>query len=156
LLQSLQPALARPQEASALFIDHVAMALAAHLLATYGGRAGSGATPRMGNLSRHQLQRCLDLIEDSLDSDISLASLAQICNVSSRHLTRLFVRSLGQPPYRYLLSRRIARAKLLLQQHRLTLCEVAQICGFADQSHFTRAFTSTTGLSPGAFRREIA
>lgn len=152
LLRSLQPAIARPQEASALFIDHVATALTTHLFFTYN----DSASKRLSSLSRHQLQRGLDLIEDSLGSDISLAELAQACNVSSRHLTRLFMRFMGQPPHRYLLSRRIARAKLLLEHDSLSLSEVAQNCGFADQSHFTRTFTGMTGLSPGAFRREVA
>lgn len=156
LLRSLQPALARPQEASALFVDHVAMALVAHLFATYGGPARLSSPRSLDYLSQQRLQRCLDLIEDSLDSDISLDALAQACNVSSRHLTRLFMRVMGQPPYRYLVGRRIARAKLLLRQHSPSLRDIAQICGFADQSHFTRSFTGMTGVSPAVFRREAA
>lgn len=154
LLRSIQPALVRPHEANSLFLDHVAMALASHLLATYGCFVSFGDLVGPGGFSRQQLQKCLDMIEDYLDTDLTLASLAQEFNLSSRHFTRLFVRSMGQPPYRYLLSRRIARAKALLKEQRLSLSDVAHMCGFADQSHFTRVFSCATGMSPGAFQKQ--
>ena len=155
LLRALQPALAQPHEANALFVDHVAMALCAHLSTTYGGHPRLAEPAGHRGLSRREAQRCRELIEDNLHANLSLASLAQVFGMSPRHFTRLFVRTFRQPPYRYLLGRRIARAKLLLQHPGLMLCDVAQSCGFADQSHFTRAFTRATGLSPGAFRREV-
>lgn len=156
LLRALQPALARPREASSLFLDHVAMALCAYLCTTYGGQVHISTPVRASGLSPGHLQTCLDMIEDFLDTDISLDSLAKELGMSVRHFTRLFVRSTGLPPYRYLLGRRIARAKVLLREPTLSLADIAQACGFADQSHFTRAFTGAVGVSPGAFRRDVA
>ena len=69
------------------------------------------------------------------------------------HFARAFKRSMGMPPYRFVLMLRIARAKRLLRQNALPLADVATSCGFADQSHFTRAFTRVVGQSPGGFRR---
>lgn len=134
---------------------HAAMALTAYLWATYGNQSAFDLPLRSGGLSSRQLQQCLEMIEDYLDTDISLAMLAQPFHLSTRHFTRLFVRSTGVPPYRYLLGRRIARARVLLKDPALTLSSIAQACGFADQSHFTRVFTGTLGVSPGAFRREL-
>jgi transcriptional regulator GlxA family with amidase domain len=60
---------------------------------------------------------------------------------------------MGMPPYRFVLMLRIARAKRLLRKTQLPLADVATSCGFADQSHFTRAFHRVVGQSPGGFRR---
>lgn len=155
LLCSLQPALQHPHEATTLFLDHVSMALAAHLCGTYGTL--SRVTPLgVGGLSALHLQRCLMRIEDELDSDITLEMLAGETGLSNRHFTRLFVRSMGMPPHRYLLERRVARARQLLGEPQLSLSEVAQACGFADQSHFTRVFSCAMGKSPGAYRRAVS
>lgn len=155
LLRALQPALARPTEASSLFLDHIAMALCAHLCMTYGGQVHISTPARAGGLSATHLQTCLEMIEDHLDTDMSLAWMAKAFDMSVRHFTRLFVRSTGEPPYRYVLRRRIERAKILLREPSLSLADIANACGFSDQSHFTRAFTNATGVSPGAFRREL-
>jgi len=156
LLVALQPALARPAEVSSLFLDHIAMALRAYLCTTYGGQVHISTPVHAGGLSACHLQRCLDMIEDHLETDMSLHGLAQEFGMSVRHFTRLFVRSTGQPPYRYVLGRRVDRARMLLGEPSLSLAHIAQACGFADQSHFTRAFTHAMGVSSGAFRREIA
>jgi len=43
----------------------------------------------------------------------------------------------------------------VLRETDSSLAEIAAICGFADQSHFTRVFTRSVGISPGAWRRNI-
>lgn len=59
----------------------------------------------------------------------------------------------GVPPHRWLLDRRVQRAKELLPDSKLSLSDVALACGFGDQSHFTRTFTAAVRLSPGVWRR---
>jgi AraC-like DNA-binding protein len=58
-------------------------------------------------------------------------------------------------PHRWLLRHRIDRAKALLRGSEAPLAEIADACGFSDQSHLTRVFRSLTGTSPGAWRREV-
>jgi helix-turn-helix protein len=58
-------------------------------------------------------------------------------------------------PHRWLMERRIEKAKQLLTDTTLSLAEIAIACGFADQSHFTRAFSRTAHSSPGAWRRYL-
>ncbi|WP_345774973.1 helix-turn-helix transcriptional regulator [Sinorhizobium sp. K101] len=55
--------------------------------------------------------------------------------------------------YRWLLRERITRARTLLLESDAALSEVAISCGFSDQSHFTRVFSSIVGTTPGAWRR---
>ncbi len=156
LLSSLLPAIARPSEAPALFLDHVALALTAHVAYAYGRMQPGGAAQR-GGLAPHLVRRAQELMAASLKDDISLLRLADECGLSVRHFTRAFRQSTGLSPHRWLMRHRVDRARMLLAESRgLSLTEVALICGFADQSHFTRVFTAMAGISPGAWRRDNA
>jgi AraC family transcriptional regulator len=154
LLASLLPALARPDEASALFVDHVVSSLTAHIAHAYGGLRAVNR-PARGGLAPWQQRRAEELLSANLDGAIPLERLAAECGLSARHFARAFKASTGVPPHRWLLRQRVERAKDRLRDPRQALLDVALSCGFADQSHFTRVFTSTVGLSPGAWRRAI-
>lgn len=152
LLLSIRPALAAPGQASELFVDHLAMALATHIAHTYGGmRARCDA--KIGTLARWQERRAKELLAANLTGGITLADLAQACELSIRHFTRAFRASTGMSPHGWLLQLRIDKAKGLLIGTPRTLADVAFECGFADQSHFTRVFQRLVGLSPGAWQR---
>ena len=152
LLTSLRPALAKPQEASALFVDHVASAFCAHVAQTYGGMRTVQRPPR-GGLAPWQERRARELLDSDLSGEVQLSRLAAECDLSVRHFTRAFRQSVGVPPHRYLLKRRVERARQLLMDPALTLLDVALACGFADQSHFTRVFSASVEVSPGVWRR---
>lgn len=152
LLLTIRPALSAPKQASELFVDHVAMALATHVAHTYGGmRARSEA--KSGTLARWQERRAKELMAANLTGNITLAELAKACELSVRHFTRAFRGSTGMSPHAWLLNLRIEKAKQLLTDSRRTLVDIAFDCGFADQSHFTRVFRRSIGMSPGAWRR---
>jgi AraC-like DNA-binding protein len=72
--------------------------------------------------------------------------------LSEFHFARAFKQSLGVPPHRYLIQRRIARAAEIVKTTDKPLSEVALDVGFSDQSHFTRLFVRVTGETPRAFR----
>ena len=150
LLTSLRPALERPREASAVFVDYVASSLCHHVARTYGGMPRP--RPR-GALAPWQERRVKEMLEQDLAGDAPLSRYAAECGLSVRHFGRAFRQSTGMPPHRWLTQRRIERAQRLLRDPRLSLPEVALACGFADQSHFTRVFSATVGMSPGAWRR---
>lgn len=152
LLSSLLPAFAKPQEAHPLFLDHVALAMTAHMTCVYGGMNQAAGMPRSG-LAAWQERRAKELMSASLHEEIPLSRVAMECGLSVRHFSRGFRLSTGMPPHRWLLKHRLERARDLLRSRALSLSDVAALCGFADQSHFTRAFTATMGVSPGAWRR---
>lgn len=152
LLLSIRPALAAPAQASELFVDHLAMALATHVAQAYGGmRIRQEA--QIGSLARWQERRAKELLAANLKGGITLAELAKACNLSIRHFTRAFRGSTGMSPHGWLLQLRIEKAKNLLAGSRRTLVDIGLECGFADQSHFTRVFQRAVGLSPGAWQR---
>ncbi len=152
LTSSLGQAFDRPEEASQTFLDHILMAGALHLLVRHGGAIRAKRQFR-GGLAPWQLKRVLELLDENLDGGLTLNELASVCNLSARHFARAFAQSNGMPPYRWLLHRRVERAKDLLLSSHLTLEEIAHASAFASQSHFTRVFTQCVGQSPGAWRR---
>jgi AraC-like DNA-binding protein len=106
-----------------------------------------------GGLAPWQLKRAEALISANLSVHIPIGQVAEECGLSVRHLARAFRQSTGVPPHRWLLDRRVERAKELLPNSDLSLSDVALACGFGDQSHFTRTFTAKVRLSPGLWRR---
>lgn len=148
----LLPALARPDEASCLFVDHVSLALAAHVAQAYGGMR-SAAHPVRGGLAPWQERRAKELLDAGIDGAVPVSRLARACGLSVSHFTRAFRQSTGLSPHRWLRERRLDRARDLLTGSALTLSEVAIASGFADQSHFTRFFSRAHGMGPGQWRR---
>jgi AraC family transcriptional regulator of adaptative response / DNA-3-methyladenine glycosylase II len=82
-----------------------------------------------------------------------LPTLCRELGISDRHLRRLFADRLGLPPLRYLQTRRLLTAKLLLTDTRLPVAEVALASGFGSVRRFNDVFVQAYGLEPGRFRR---
>ncbi|PXA92424.1 AraC family transcriptional regulator [Nostoc sp. 3335mG] len=137
-----------------LLIEQLALSLVAHLAASYSHQcaAPTGAT-RPGALDARRLKRVEDYIFEHLDSDLTLADLAEVACLSRHHFARAFREAKGSPPHRYLSARRLERACDLLEHTDLTLVEIALKCRFSSQASFTRAFHRGMGVSPGEYRR---
>ena len=105
-----------------------------------------------GGLAPHLRRRLAEYIEQHLDQPLSLGELAQLAALSEYHFVRMFRTSFGLPPHRYVLQRRLLRARQLLQHSRLPLGEIALACGFASASHFSNRFRAAFGAAPGLLR----
>ena len=144
-----------PHPVQELLIGSLAVALSAHLLRGYTNAVGIEARSS-ASTDLACLNRAIAYIEDHPDRAISLAELAGAAGVSRFHFSRLFRSKFGQTAMQYVERSRIERAKLLIMQAELSLADVAQVIGFADQSHFTRRFRRHEGRTPGQFAREHA
>jgi AraC family transcriptional regulator len=102
------------------------------------------------SLPPQRLNQVLDWIDAHLSEPISLTELAAIAGVETSWFTRLFHRSAGLPPYRYVLHRRIILAQQALRAG-MTPAAVAMHCGFVDQAHLTRHFRRIVGVPPAAW-----
>ncbi|MCA1375460.1 MULTISPECIES: AraC family transcriptional regulator [unclassified Bradyrhizobium] len=149
---SLQQALRRPDETNQLFIDHMMLALTAHVAQAYGGLRPS--EPNRGGLAPWQVKRVCERLESDLGGKLSLQEIAAEFDLSISHFSRAFRISTGLPPHQWLLRQRVKAAKQLMTVRDLSLSEIAISAGFANQSHFTRVFSSVVGVSPGTWRRE--
>jgi AraC-like DNA-binding protein len=151
LAAALIPAFLRPHEANTLFIEHVARAGGCYVAQRFGTLRER--QHRRGGLAAWQESRAKQIIDHRLAGDVSLELLASECGLSTSHFIRAFRNSVGLSPHQWLMRRRIDKALSLMHDHSLSLSQIALACGFADQSHFTRAFTAALGESPGAYRR---
>ena len=149
----LQEGLRRPHETNQLFIDHMMLALTAHVAQTYGGLQQIAVSAR-GGLAPWQTKQACERLESDLGGKLSLAQIAAEFDLSVSHFSRAFRVSTGLPPHRWLLRQRVKAAKQLMTVRDLPLSEIAISAGFANQSHFTRVFSAAVGVSPAAWRRE--
>lgn len=152
LANTLLDSVERPNERSTLFIDHVALAFCAHVMRAYGN-AALPDDKSAGGLSPWQLRRVLDFIAAHFNDDLSIAELARECGLSSGYFSRAFRQTTGVTPHQWLMRRRVERARQLLLGDGLGLADIALVCGFVDQSHFSRVFTNFEGDSPGRWRQ---
>jgi AraC family transcriptional regulator len=150
---SLQQGLRRPEETNQLFVDHMMLAFTAHVAQTYGGLK-RGAEPARGGLAPWQARRACERLESDLGGKLSLQQIAAEFDLSVSHFARAFRLSVGMPPHQWLLRQRVKTAKQLMTVRDLPLSEIAISAGFANQSHFTRIFSSVVGVSPAAWRRD--
>lgn len=132
---------------SPLLIDSLKTALAVHLLRNY-----CVTRPRLSSYSNGLSQVTLTLVEEYINNhlhqDLKLDEIAAIAQISPYHFLRLFKQSMGITPHQYILQCRLHRAKHLLQSSDLSITEIAIQTGFCDQSHLTRHFKRTTGVTP--------
>ncbi|HYJ18394.1 MAG TPA: AraC family transcriptional regulator [Burkholderiales bacterium] len=112
------------------------------------------ANPPRGGLPPGALRRVREAMEQGLAEKLELTELAAVAGVSRCHFARAFKESVGQPPHRYLMMRRIEVAAEMIKDSDRTLTDISLDMGFFDQSHFVRVFTRIVGETPGAYRRK--
>ena len=142
----------QPGDGTAMFSDFIALAFFAHIVRAYGNVSADRRYAR-GGLAPWQLQRTRDFISANLAGDPSISQVADECGLSPSYFVRAFKQATGVPPHRWLTKQRVERAKELLREPARGLSDIAQLCGFVDQSHFTRVFSRSEGYSPGRWRR---
>lgn len=133
-----------------LYVDAMTTALMAHLLRYYSVQKYP-LPPIANGLPRYILRRVVDYIQEHLEQDLTLATLAAIAQISPSYFSRLFKQSTGLSPHQYVIQCRIERAKRLLLQGKLSIPEIAYSLGFTHQSHFSHHFKRLVGSSPKAF-----
>lgn len=107
-------------------------------------------------LTRWQKAKTVAFIESNLHRQIKLYELAAECRLSVSHFGRGFKESFATSPSRFILKKRMERARRMLVDDLQPLSQIALECGMFDQSHLTRAFRSVFGSTPGSFRRSDA
>lgn len=104
--------------------------------------------------SRALVDTTRECFTQRLGERVLLEEVADRCGVNPFRLIRSFRHATGIAPYAYLVLMRVNRARALLEAG-VPISRAALQCGFSDQSHLTRTFTRTFGVSPGRYRRAI-
>ena len=132
----------------------VTESLAALSLAETLSSCGGPLSPAAGTLNDRRLAVVLDFVEANLDRNIGLAEIAGVSGLTVSQFSRAFKRSTGLSPYRYVVERRVDRARRLLVETSNSLAEVAYSAGFSSQSHMIDTFRRHLGTTPGRYRRD--
>jgi transcriptional regulator GlxA family with amidase domain len=101
-----------------------------------------------------RLLRAKDRMDAASDQEWPVSRLAKVSRVSAAHFARSFRDAFGVPPHRYLLTRRIERAKALLRETDLPITDIAFQTGWKSLGTFGRIFRDITGASPGEIREQ--
>jgi AraC family transcriptional regulator len=141
--------------ADAILADALNTALAVQITRRFVDRSVLALEPSNG-LSRDRLKRVREYIETHLNDRLTLADLAGVACLSPYHFSRSFKQAVGVSPQRYVIRRRLERAKTLMRRTNEPLAEIAYRVGFSDQSHLTSIFRRETGLTPGRYRAALA
>jgi len=96
--------------------------------------------------------KALDFMRENLHRDISRDDVARHAGISPSHFSRLLKERTGRSFTELLRQCRVDLACELLRTTPQTLAQVADSCGFCDQSYFTRVFQDVKGVTPKQFR----
>lgn len=100
--------------------------------------------------------KLLRMVRDRIDRDyaqpLDVEALARGVNMSAGHLSRQFRLAYGEPPYAYLMTRRIERAMTLLRRGDQSVTDVCFAVGCSSLGTFSTRFTELVGMPPSAYR----
>ena len=134
-----------------LLVDALTTALAVHFAANYAQAPQAALRHLDTGLTRQQLRRATEYMEANIAASVSLEDIAKEVGLSKYHFSRQFKQSTGATPYQFLMTRKMDKARALLETGENPITDIAHQLNFSDQSHFNRAFKKRFGLSPRAF-----
>lgn len=102
------------------------------------------------------LRRVRDRIDREYAQPLNVEALAREAGMSAGHLSRQFRLAYGEPPYSYLMTRRVERAMTLLRRGELSVTEVCFAVGFSSLGTFSTRFTELVGMPPSQYRDQLA
>ena len=141
---ALKTVLSNPRLDSSLYAETMANALSVHLVQYYSTR--KFALPEyLDGLPKYKLRQVVEHIHECLEHNLTIAELAQLLQMSPHQRSEI-------TPYQYILQCRIERSKVLLRNKKLTIAEIAQTAGFANQSHLNYHFKRLVKITPKQFR----
>ncbi|SUY29005.1 Arabinose operon regulatory protein [Burkholderia oklahomensis] len=136
---------------SPLLAGHVARAMQIQIVQKYGVVAPNA--PAKGGLAGWQLERAKAILTENVAGEVPISQVASACGLSRSYFIKAFRQTVGTTPHRWLLEHKIERVKRSLLSNSEPIADIANQCGFSDQAHLTRVFTSMIGTPPAAWRR---
>jgi AraC family transcriptional regulator len=146
LAWALQAELEAGYASDPLYAESLCTAMVVRLADSSGGIDRLEGRRRM--LAPRTAASVIDFIESNLDQRLTLDELAALAQLSVPHFKVLFRETLGMPVHRYVVQRRVERAKALLLQGKLSASQVALETGFSHQSHMAHWMSRLLGLTP--------
>ncbi len=116
-------------------------------------QAGGTKYPATSYAENQIVSGILQMISQRIYGKISLHQLAEQAHISVPYLYTLFDRHIGMPPGKYIMKIRIEESKLLLQEGKMSVGEIAACMGFTSIQHFSRQFKNFCGMPPSRYMK---
>ena len=129
------------------------LAKASAMIAEAAQPQGPAREANLGGLAPWQAKRVSAHIDANLGDTIPVSHMAQLAALSAGHFSRAFKQTFGDTPHGHVMRRRVEAAKTMMLKSAEPLSQIAYLCGFADQAHFSRTFRKLAGATPLAWRR---
>ncbi len=123
------------------------------LLITLEGEVG--LHPILRSIFNKVEHKFSEVIDAHIFANISLDELAHLAGLSLSSFNRKFRKVYKESPKKYILTKRLEKARDLLSQSELRVSEIALDCCFDDPANFSKAFSAQFGLPPSAYRKSI-
>jgi AraC family transcriptional regulator len=137
-----------------LFLDSAEQEIAAALVHGHAARRAPARVHR-GGLGSARLRRIKELVDATMEDDLSLDEMAHSVGLSTAHFARMFRKSTGETPHQFVRRQRVERAKAILRAPDARVLDVAVACGFKTQQHFAQVFRDVCGVSPTEYRQDF-
>ena len=137
-----------------IYVDHSDLNMPYYLFAQFFQVLSVAAIPLNNHdVNNVYVNRSLEFISNNYSKDITISDIANAVNISNSYLRKLFAKELHLSPQTAITQKRIAVPKALLQNQNLQVNLIAEMCGFSDQSAFSKAFKKKVGVSPLDYRK---
>jgi len=153
LARSILPALKQPTRTTGLFASHFMLSLGVYVAWRYGGMQAPQQPE--GHLGGLEMRLVTEFMSARLDGDIELGELARLCGMPLHRFVVAFRETTGMAPHQWLGMRRLELAKSLLRRGQASVVEIAEVCGFADETHLVDCFVRTTGSRPFDWQMQV-
>ena len=112
------------------------------------------ANAKGSSLRDFYIKEALSFMEQNFQNDISVEDIAATCGLNRSYFGKIFKESLGKTPQEFLLNYRMVKAAELLKLTGLSIGDISNAVGYANQLHFSRAFKNMYGLAPREWRNQ--
>jgi len=150
-MQQLSREISAPGFASDILVDSIGRLLTVEI-ARYFHSLPPPRSSGYRRLPDLYIDRIHDYLNDIHGQKITIGLLAKLCDLSADHLRRAFRESTGKSIGAYVEEIRISKAKSLLDEHRMSIKQIAHYMGFANTNSFYVAFRRATGETPKAYK----
>jgi len=141
---------------SKLMLDSFDLIMASHLLRAYSNYSDKAKTEIREDTrfskENSLIEKAKQFIDEQLDDPPSMLEVADHIGMSQFQFLRSFKALLGETPHRYLLGRKLYKARELLENTNYSISHIAYECGFSSQSHLTTALKKYLGVTPARYR----
>ena len=107
-----------------------------------------------GPLRDFYIQEAVTYMEQNFQRELTVEELSDVCKLNRSYFSKLFKETMGCPPQEFLIRMRLSKATELMRTSRASIGDIAQLCGYPNQLHFSRAFKKRYGVSPREWRTE--